>query len=491
MWAIFHKFRFFTQYFVSFLIVSFLHQTLSIVMFPVWAAALSDLPPEYSQMAADSEAQIPGKILGQALGGNEPLVSEVSPMPQELRPVPKWVVLELNTPESDPKVVEKVADTLRDELLQQAGILVLDKAETSSFFRDHPDILQRIDTQNPLNRYIDQAEQLYLSMDLKDAIGVLSNTIETYRSAHPPLTENFLLVDAYLFLGNIYLGDKKISEAKNIFKEAVLLDPDRELTTEDYSPDTIAYFVQSKEEFLSKAKTSKVDIFSAPKDTEIYLNGVKKGLTPVQLERLPQGEHFVLAQKPGYKPVAQKINVKDNYTRVKLELEKDIQEGNQIQGLWIKDLHGVEAQVQMAGKVGSSMKVDKVILVSVEEIGYNHKISARMIDMKYYASYKPAFVEVLDLPQDTRPATAVIAKDLTHMAQADMGSNPKKYADSEVIVIGKKKKKSFWKSPLLWSLVGVLAAGGAATGIMVGRSGNSEDDSSTTISVGGSAQRTP
>ncbi len=488
MWAILQK----SKLFIVFLIVSLLHQTLSVVLFPAWAASLSDLPPEYAQAEEENgTVKAAENTMGEFVEAEGGIMPEASPALQEPKPIQKWVVLELNTPDSDPKVVEKVADTLRDELLQQSGVLVLDKAETQAFFSAHPDVLQRIDTQNPLNRYIGEAEQLYLSMDLKDAIGVLSNTIETYRSAHPPLTENFLLVDAYLFLGNIYLGDKKVGEAKNIFKEAVLLDPDRELTTEDYSPNTIAYFIQSKEDFLSKAKTSKVDIFSNPKDVEIYLNGVKKGLTPVQLERLPQGEHFVLAQKMGYKPIAQKISVKDNYTRVKLDLEKDIQTGEKIQGLWIKDPHQVEAQVQMAGKVGSSMKVDKVVLVGVEEIGYNHKISARMIDMKYYASYKPAFVEVLDLPQDTRPATAVIAKDLSEMAKTDMGSDPKKYADSEVIVIGKKKKKSFWKSPLLWSLVGVVVAGGATTGIMVGRSGSQEDDNSTTISVGGAAQRTP
>ncbi|HCU23625.1 MAG TPA: hypothetical protein DF383_01310, partial [Deltaproteobacteria bacterium] len=134
------------------------------------------------------------------------------------------------------------------------------------------------------------------------------------------------------------------------------------------------------------------------------------------------------------------------------------------------------------------MGIDKVVLVSMQEIGYNHKITARMIDMKYHASYKPKSVEVLDLPRDTRPAAGVIAKDLSAMAEVDLGQNSKKYADSEVIVIGKKKKKSLLKSPILWGALGALVVGGATGAVVLSRGGG-DNGNTTTVSVSGSAQR--
>lgn len=402
---------------------------------------------------------------------------------------PRVVVLELNQPESDPKAVEKVTDTVRDELRSGEAFDVVSKESTRSFFASNPDVLQRIDGSNPLNRYIEQAKQFYLTMDFKSAIGVLYNTIETFRAAHPPLTENFLIVDAYVDMGNVYMGDKKEKEARNVFKEAVRLNPDLEITEELYPPKTVRKFIQSKEEYLSKTNTAQLDILSNPREVDIFINGVFKGKAPIQLGRFTTGEHFILAKKAGFKPTAQKIDLKDNYARVKIELDRDEQKVAQGEGLIVQDLNNVEEQVQMAGKIGNLMGADKVVLTSVQEIGYNHKITARMIDMAYYASHKPKSVEVLDLPRDTRPAAAVIAKDLTAMAEVDLGKDPKKYADSDVIVIGKKKKKSLLKSPILWGVLGAVVVGGATGAVMLGRGGGSgSNDGTTTVSVSGSAQ---
>jgi hypothetical protein len=133
-----------------------------------------------------------------------------------------------------------------------------------------------------------------------------------------------------------------------------------------------------------------------------------------------------------------------------------------------------------------------VVLVSLQEVGYNHKITGRMIDMKYYASHKPKSVEVLDLPQDTRGAAHAIAEYMSTQADVDLGKDPKKYADSDVLVLGTKKKKSFWKGPLPWTLIGIAVAGGATAGIMLGTRGPGGDNpNSTTVSVTGSANKAP
>lgn len=450
--------------------------------------AYSDLPAKYR---TGDEAAAP---LTQAQPKTQMADPELTNRPRDLPRAstggkPRVAVIELTQPDSDPKQVEKITDTVRDQLSDSDAFAVISKDATRSFFASNPNVLQRIDVANPLNRYLDQAKEFYKNSDFKDAIGVLSNTIDTYRAAQPPLTENFLLVDAYVYLGNVYMGNTEEKDAKNVFKEAVRLDPDKEITEEKYPPKTVGKFIQSKQEYLSKARTTQLDIFSNPKGAEIIVNGVSKGEAPVKLDRFTMGEHFIIAQKAGFKPVAQKIVLKDNYTRVKLEMEKDEQKVTQGEGLTVNDLSNVDEQVEMASKVGNLIGADKVVLVSMQEIGYNHKITARMIDMKYHASYKPKSVEVLDLPSDTRPAAGVIAKDLTAMAEVDLGQNSKKYADSEVIVIGKKKKKSLLKSPILWGVIGAVVVGGATSAIMLGRGGGDDGGNNTTVSVSGSTQR--
>lgn len=416
--------------------------------------------------------------------------------PRTLTPTPVYtkpsqgkirvVVLELSTPETDPKTVEKVTDTLRDEMMAEPDFQVLSKASTRQFFTSNPDIMQRIDVSNPLNRYLDQARQFYADFQFKDAIGVLSNTIDTYRNAQPPLTEQFPLVEAYLQLGDFYVGSKKIKDAKNTFKEAIRLNPDREITQEEYAPKTVQTFVQSKQEYLSRAEVARIEIYSNVRGADIYINGVNRGQSPVKVDRLTRGEHFVVAKKPGYKPLAKKVDLKSNYLRVKMDLEKDRQAGEAQPGLVVKSLQDVDEQVRMASKVGSAMQADKVVLLSTQEVGYNTKVTARMIDTKYYASHKPKSVEVLDLPKDTRSAADILSNELVVIADQDLGKNPK-YADTEVIVVGKKKKRSWVKSPILWSILGVVVAGGATAGVLLGTRGSANDGNSTTVSVTGAA----
>lgn len=404
----------------------------------------------------------------------------------------KVVVLEVSDGTLAPQEVEKVTDTVRDELQSQTKFSVVPKQQTRQFFANNPTMMQRIDVANPLNRYLDEAKEFYKNFQFKEAIGLLSNVIDTYRRATPPMTESFLLVDSYLYLGNVHMGNNDKKDANSVFMEAVRLDPQREITEEKYPPKVVKKFGEAKAEYLSGAKVAQLDIFTNPRGAEIYVNGVHMGQAPIKVDRFTQGEHFILAKQNGFKPKAQKISIDTNYSRVKLDLEKDQQVIQTAPGLMVKNLQDVEDQVHMASKVGNLMGADKVVLVSLQEIGYNNKITGRMIDMKYYASHKPKSVEVLDLPQDTRGAAHAIAEFMTTQADVDLGKDPKKYADSEVLVIGTKKKKSFWKSPLPWTLIGIAVAGGATAGIMMGTRGPGGDNpNSTTVSVTGSANSTP
>ena len=402
-------------------------------------------------------------------------------------------VLELQDGQVKAETVEKVTDTLRDQLALEANFSVVPKASLENFFASHPDLYSGKSAINPLGRYIEQAQEFYKNVDFKSGIAVLENVIATYRGANPVMSDRFQLVDVYLMLGNLQMGDKKPKEADASFREAVRLDPEREITEEFYPPRVVAQFSQSKAEALKKAKTGRLEIFSSPDKADVYINGVAKGTTPLKLENFTSGEHFVLVEGRGSKPLARKITVKDNYTRERFELAQAGSERAQpLHGVAIKDLNDVGEQVRLASAVGSQLHVDKLVWVSVQEIGYNHKITARMIDLKYQASHKQKSVEVLDLPKDTRPAAQVIAKDLSAMADLDLAKDPKKFADSEVLVIGKKKHKSIWKSPWLWGGIGALVAGGAAGAFLIGRGGDDKPaDTSASVSLTGPGSARP
>ena len=404
----------------------------------------------------------------------------------------KVAVVELEDGKVKPDSVEKVADTLRDELSHQEKFEVIPKSVSQngvSSLGSSPTAGQGAD---PFNRYLDQAKEFYKNFNFKEAINLLENTIDTYRSAKNPLIDIFRLTDAYLMLGNIQLGKNDSRAAEDAFREAVRLDPDRTITEMEYPPKTVSQFNQVKTDFLKKAKSASLELQSSPSKADVYINGELRGQTPLKLERFTTGDHFVVLRAEGYKSAARKIQLKLADNQERFTLEKVPGRPQNADALIVSNLQDIPEQVRLASALGRNLQAQKVVLVSLEEIGWNNKITGRMVDVKYQASHKQKSVEVLDLPKDTRSAVHVIAEDLNQIADLDLAKDPKKYADGDVLVIGTKKKKSFWKSPILWSLVGVVVAGGAASAFLLkGGSGDSGPPTTSTVTVSGSASKAP
>ncbi|HKY62719.1 MAG TPA: PEGA domain-containing protein [bacterium] len=431
-------------------------------------------------------------LISQISGISFPLssfaASATAPLPSASK---KILVVPLLGPGSQAEAVEKVSATLRDELGRQAGLSVVDSSTTAGLLRNAPNLAAEGSGSGNLNRYLDQAKEFYRNFQFKEAVNLLENTIDGYRSSSGSLTEGFALVDAYLMLGNVEAGKNDLRKAHEAFREAARLDPDRVITERDYPPKSVAAFQKAREEFLRKSKPAALEVLSSPDKAEVILNGDAKGVTPAKLERFAEGEHFLLVKAPGYKPVAMKLQVPAQGLRQKIDLEKLGGTSSSQSGLAVGDLKDVNEQVRLGSALGKQAGVDKVVLVSLEEVGWNHKISARMIDTPYRASHKLQSVEVLDLPKDTRPASQVIAKQLAEASRLDLAKDPKKYADSDVIVIGKKKKRAWYKSPWLWGAVGVAVAGGTAGVLLMSGGGGSADDGSTSVSLSGPSGRTP
>ncbi len=378
-------------------------------------------------------------------------------------------VIELSDGKTKSDSISKVADTVRDEFALNEKFQVLTKQATQDFFKNNSAQLQQGKSAPQLNRYLDEAKEFYKNFEFKDATKVLESTIATYRQSKTPPNEPFALTDAYLTLGNVSLGANNEKKATEAFQEAVRLDPDRQITEAEYPPRTVKLYTEVKQAMLKKSQFGALEISSSPSKADVYVNGVLKGQTPLKLARYTAGEHFIQVKEDKYNPVTLKVRLDAKGVREKVDLDKSSsQNAATTTGIILPNLGNVPEQVRLASIAGKSLSVDKVILVNVQEVGWNNRISARMVDIKYQASHKPKVVDVLDLPKDTRSAANVIVQDAVQIAGYDLAKNPKKYADSEVVVIGEKKKRSMLKSPLLWSLIGVVVAGGAASALLLG-----------------------
>ena len=399
----------------------------------------------------------------------------------------KTVVIELRDAYVKPKNISEVTESLRQALIKRGKLDIVSKADTDNFLGSHPDILTA-SVKNPLERYVSQAQEFYQNFSFKDAYQLLENALSAYRESASIQQGTFRLADAYALLGNIYIGAKNEKKAIEAFTEAMRLDPELMITEREYAPSVVELFKKTRKEYLARVPSSELVIQSSVNKSQVYVNGVLKGQTPLKLDPWPQGEHFVYVEQSDYRPEIQKVTLGEQGAQSDFQLTKKTQNTLNMQGLYVNNTQDVPELVRIATAVGQAMQVNKVILVNLEERGWNQKITARMIDLKYQASYKPESVEILDLSEDTPNASAVLAKNLEQTAEIDLAKDPAKYAEGDVLVLGKRKKKSILKSPLLWSLVGVVVAGGAASAFLIPGGGGGTVDPGTLTNINGSVK---
>ncbi|MEZ4401868.1 MAG: PEGA domain-containing protein [Kofleriaceae bacterium] len=110
--------------------------------------------------------------------------------------------------------------------------------------------------------------------------------------------------DASLRLGVVLLHLGRIDEAAAALRLAHALDPERQVTTAEFTPDAVAAYQAAID---APTVTMPVRI-EALAGAEVEVDGVDRGPAPITAE-LAVGEHVVVVRHPGYRPFAQAVAV--------------------------------------------------------------------------------------------------------------------------------------------------------------------------------------
>ena len=175
---------------------------------------------------------------------------------------------------------------------------------------------------------IEQAWALYYRFDYREAAGVLEEARELLATPGDSGFRARLMFEVMLLSGITAreTGDKNYAEALML---AAALDPDRELSSSQYSPETIALYGRLKEE-LSREEAVPLSLEGKPADAVVKLDGKEFSLAgqggghPVR-----PGKHFVGAMAPGYEPWSMVLDVRQfEPAGVKFELVPTGPEGD-------------------------------------------------------------------------------------------------------------------------------------------------------------------
>ena len=207
----------------------------------------------------------------------------------------------------------------------------------------YEEIRKQLGGQGVASAVIAEAEQLYTS-----GIGLLTagedqKAAESFQRSVDLMEANIadignydILSDALANLALAYHNSKFEVDAKKRMKQYAHLRPTATLDAEKYPKEMQKIFTKETKK-VSKGGPGKLTITSNVKGAKVYIDGVEKGATPVTVEDVGFGHHYLVVRGPTGSVWAEKIRVKGRGKAQKFDVK----------------LGAAGAQKEVAGKKGA------------------------------------------------------------------------------------------------------------------------------------------
>lgn len=374
-------------------------------------------------------------------------------------------------------VTEGLIDSLHKNLRENSSVSVIRDENVAS-------VLQYYDA-GPRDGLIDKIEDLltrakesYYRLGYIEANSLAESAISLFNSSQKaPFSHGDILLDAYLTLGLIFKSFGNVGEARSAFEKAIRLNPEYKLDNRAFSPTIIGMFEEIKRG-QKLVPTGRLKVSSDPKVSDVYIDGIKKGVTPFTLDALAEGEHYLMVAANNYSSVQKKINIRPGkVTKISETLEWTVDRGQGPSGK--KFVTGIDPAglVDEGVRIGGLLKVDKVAIVDYDLSGKT-VVTERVVDVRYRSGQRPISLR-LKGAAPTANELGKLSNFLLGETLLNIASNPEKYTEpfgkGDVALVAGKKKPRVSRPVLLGILGGILAAclgGGLAAAFSGGGSSN-------------------
>jgi hypothetical protein len=369
---------------------------------------------------------------------------------------------------------DAVSDELRASisaaLARQAGIHVVDPHRVAEVMAYHEPTPSGVATQQQLAHALElqqRAKEHFLNFASAEALAEMRTAIQGIQSAPLSLNDKGqVLRDALVTAAVIAADTKDMATATQYFESALQIDPQYQLESGNFSPRLKELFAKLRTR-TSSAATGTLSIQSDPKVADITINGVKKGVTPLQLA-LPAGHYDVRVAGNRYTAFEKKIQIQSGEA-ARLEARLTWQHARPKPSATSVESSETQALIREGQRLMDLLRLQKVVLLDVDAApDGSGEIRARMMDATTKASHRPVVVRY-------RADRSTLPKDMGEMvklltAQATMKriDNPVAQLDpvgvGDPIVLGRRKGRGI--TPLGWGVIGGVAGGGALAGIL-------------------------
>ncbi|MBM4388751.1 MAG: PEGA domain-containing protein, partial [Deltaproteobacteria bacterium] len=255
---------------------------------------------------------------------------------------------------------------------------------------------------------------------------------------------------------------------------ALLFKPDSELSSAD-APDDLQIFFKSAKEKVAKLGKGSIYINTYPAGARIEIDGVFKGTTPLPVEGLKVGEHYVSAKLDGYSRFSLKIMVNDEFEEKydftlkharKKKIFEDIAAKLRVNAV-SDEIDGSASLTELKGMFFA----DYAILMDCrcKQTPPTLKMYfANLFTKKLISSIK--YPQKSDAPEIDKTVVAGLVDEIFGAEEKRM----KRLAEIAESAAGKPQKKSIFSKWWFWTLLGGAALGSVSAVLLLTKGGESE-----------------
>lgn len=325
----------------------------------------------------------------------------------------------------------------------------------------------------------DEGKALYADFNADEAIEKFQSALKNLEDNLDKIADIKFLSDVIFYIGASYKLIDEDEQAESYFATYISLNPDASPDESEFSSEVVSAFNSVKKN-LGKVSKGSVKVSCNPDGALVFIDGKIAGITPLTLRGVREGKHYYRIHKNGYRDAGGSVVVKGSKTASISETITKYSEASSILEAE-SEMHSDADQSAVLSnslEIARTLGVDNLLVIYVkvgadERVNYTgymidkskreFKKSTAVFDMPEKsaagksASLKEFNKALIEDPYEYKSISDVFAAEVMNMT-SDVSSGDKV----------KEEKKPVYKEWWLWTVVGVVVAGGVAAGVVCG-----------------------
>ncbi len=226
---------------------------------------------------------------------------------------------------------------------------------------------------------LEDGRRSYDSLALEDAIARLGQAVSLYQRAGPNLLDLGELATALTYLGASLVLRGSAAEGERTFVELLTIHPNHQLA--DFPPAITRTFERAARA-VDRVASGSVEVYSTPPYAAVFIDGRYEGVTPLVIEDLASGTHYVRLEKFGYVPRGTPLQVAPGQQVTSQTRLRDVRRGIELRDLTERTAPEVD-QPKMGGALRALARVlvaDTLIVIAVSQSGRDASFTAGVFD---------------------------------------------------------------------------------------------------------------